>query len=903
MTRAAPLIQNFNAGELTPLMLGRTETNTYASGARIMENMIALPQGPATTRPAWVLVAEAKYHDKLSRLLSFEFSDEQVYQLEHGDRYIRFFTNRAPIVVAATDAQVVNGDFVTDAANWTDASDAGGSIAHNATDQRLDLIGAGLTSRGIAEQAIATSQVGQQHVVAFDLHGLRGDHIKFAVGTATGLEDIRECVELDAGFHVVAFTPTAGTFHLRFINELSKTMQIDNVTLLNGGATLPAAPIPLELKTPYEEGRLVLLKKAQSWDVMFITARPYRPYKLERRGNTTWSLVEILFKAGPYLTENIDDKKTIQFAATTGDTTATAVGHSPFKPRDIGRLLALRQATTRGYGVITAYQSPTLVDVTVIETVPAGAQVNWRFGLYHDDEGYPAAATFHDERFVMIGPREQPNRADLSATDRFETFGAEDPDDLKDDDPIAVTVAADQVPVLRWGLSQRQLLLGGIANEIRLGSDNASQPLTPTNVHRRLETRYGSADIQPVTASNATLFVQQHRRKLREAAYSLEADGIVAPDLTIRSEHITRTPIARVTYQQEPDSLIWTCDDEGRQNSCVYQRDEEVVGWSRHPLPKELFLEDVSANPGVSCDELWGVLRYEHGGTVKRYICVQGKRFEGGDGRVIRGDPREDFNALDLSLTLDNTIDATLTPAATTGDGVAFDADAAVFTAGADEGRFIYYRYPDADDEYNPLWSTARARIVQVVSPSRVLADIEVDFPSTAPIAPKAWRQTVIAIAGLDHFEGREAYVSGDGVSLGWFPVVGGQADIGAAEDPGWATLHAGLPFVQRLMPMPFEAGAAEGSALGTRRRISRAAIFMVASARGFKLGRSVKLAKAQPDRWLSDPMGEAPALYTGHVWVQFAGTVDELAELLLIQDKPEPLTVTAIKVELENDE
>ena len=94
----AHLIQNtFNAGELSPLLDGRSDLSKYANGADTLENFIPMVQGGLQRRPGSVYVAEVKDSSKSTRLVEFEFSTSQAYIIEFGDLYCRFYKNNGRI--------------------------------------------------------------------------------------------------------------------------------------------------------------------------------------------------------------------------------------------------------------------------------------------------------------------------------------------------------------------------------------------------------------------------------------------------------------------------------------------------------------------------------------------------------------------------------------------------------------------------------------------------------------------------------------------------------------------------------------------------------------------------------------------------------------------------------------
>jgi len=91
--RLNPIVNSFSSGELSPRLMGRTDSPKYASGCEKMENFIALPHGGAKRRGGTRFINEVKDSTKTTRLIPFEFSVDQTYVLEFGNNYIRFYTN------------------------------------------------------------------------------------------------------------------------------------------------------------------------------------------------------------------------------------------------------------------------------------------------------------------------------------------------------------------------------------------------------------------------------------------------------------------------------------------------------------------------------------------------------------------------------------------------------------------------------------------------------------------------------------------------------------------------------------------------------------------------------------------------------------------------------------------
>ena len=92
MTKASPILENFNTGEMSPLLAGRVGFDKYPNGASILENFIPTTQGPNQRRAGTRYVYPVKDSAKKVLLVPFEYSVTQAYMLEFGDYYVRFYT-------------------------------------------------------------------------------------------------------------------------------------------------------------------------------------------------------------------------------------------------------------------------------------------------------------------------------------------------------------------------------------------------------------------------------------------------------------------------------------------------------------------------------------------------------------------------------------------------------------------------------------------------------------------------------------------------------------------------------------------------------------------------------------------------------------------------------------------
>ena len=72
-------------------------------------------------------------------------------------------------------------------------------------------------------------------------------------------------------------------------------------------------------------------------------------------------------------------------------------------------------------------------------------------------------------------------------------------------------------------------------------------------------------------------------RQVRELAYdrnSYASDN----DLTALCEQITASPIANMSLQTNPDTILWCAHEDGRLSAFIYDRENNVMAWAKMPM-------------------------------------------------------------------------------------------------------------------------------------------------------------------------------------------------------------------------------------------------------------------------------------------------------------------------------
>lgn len=368
-------------------------------------------------------------------------------------------------------------------------------------------------------------------------------------------------------------------------------------------ALIESSPgVPLEVATVYPTAVLQELYMVQSNDTLYIFHENYPTKKLRRTDDTTWTFTDVQWIDGPYLDTNIEDT-TVTPSAVTGSTvtltfssTTGVNGGAGFTSADVGRWVRANRAGVWGYGQIVSVTDSTHVVVFVEKDFKdTTATSEWRLSAFSSTLGYPAVGVLHEGRMVITLGQDiwgsiSGDFETFSPTSDKTTVNADNTTTVQsavtDGDSYHYRISPDTATNIRWMVSSTVLFLGTQGGEYIMRASSTEAGITPTNVQVVQISAFGSARIQPIKTNNAAIFVQRFRRKILELVYSSTDLQYKVTDLTLYAEHITKTGISSIAYQQEPNSIIWAARDDGQFIGLTYNRDENVFAFHEHSIGK-----------------------------------------------------------------------------------------------------------------------------------------------------------------------------------------------------------------------------------------------------------------------------------------------------------------------------
>jgi hypothetical protein len=856
MPRFAHAHTNFTSGELSPRLDGRIDLSKYRNGVTNLENFLVHPHGGVVRRPGTEFIAEVKTSSLSTRAISFEFNTEQVYLIEAGNQYFRFYKDGGQIL-------------------------SGGSIVEIST----PYLTAELFELKYAQSADTMFIVHPNHAprkltrtsdTAWTL-----TEVPFEFGPFLDENTTDTTITANARTGTVTLTASASLFASTDVGRLVK--------IYDGFAKISAftsATVVSAVVQPNLDGRSELLPEYAATTISFTEGDPSSTgaEHNDRIVDTAKAFKDQGFKVGQKITvsgASSDNNGDHLIAEVTDDTILTA-------PSDD---LANQSAGS---------------SFTIVGKLEATDE--WSLGAFSSTTGFPGAICFFEERLVYGGTTSQPQTVFFSESGGFDQFntGADDAD------AMVFTLASSQVNVIRSLVPSRTLIVLTTGAEFSAGSGSNLDPITPTNIQIKRQTTHGTANVSPVTAGSAVLFLQRAKRKIRELQYNFDVDGFVAPDMTILSEHVSEGGFVELAVQQEPDNVIFAVRADGQLCGLTYRREEQVVAWHRH------IIAGISGAATITVTDFSNIatgttLKFTKSDGTTVTVTCQGAGAGTPDANKFFHNESNNTTADNLFTLLNGLDDFTVAnPAAnvvtvteTTRAGTGFlsiessDTTRLAVTSQSNalvESVAVLPGDLNEDEVYVVVQRTING------STKRFIERLtNIDFGTTASDAFYVDSgltysgSAATSISGLNHLEGESVTILANGAAHPNKTVASGAITL----DRSATKAQIGLGYTSQFKTMRIEGGSAQGTSQGAIKRIHDVTVRFFRTI-GAKVGSSATNNDLLPFRSSADEMGQALDLFTGDKTIEFPNGYDADAFVFVKQDQPLPMSVLGIYARME---
>jgi len=660
--RVSPAVSNFNAGELGATLEGRVDLAKYQNGLKRCENFIPLVQGALQRRGGTRFVAEVKDSADRTWTARFEFSATQAFVLEFGDLYVRFYTDHgvvesAPGVPYEIVSPYAAADLITDEGTFALSIEQSGDvlyIASNGDIQPQTLTRFGNTNWVFADYEPTTGPFLDQN---------KDETQVLWASAATG------SITLKSNANLFASTDVGRLVRLQAQNLDVDPWEPDSNAAVNAG----------DLRR-YDGKTYKALNSNKTG-----TIPPTHSSGVARDGNDT--------SIGVYWEYQDANYGVVKITAYTSATEVTATVLTQLPAGVVGSAKTITGITQANPGVVTsaAHGIPTattvylygVVGMTEVNnkffrtgtvgantfdlaqtnttsntayssggTAVVNATTRWSLGAWSETTGYPTAVAFAFERLWWAAGLQLWS----SVPGQYDDLSPDTSGSVTADSAITRTLTAQDVNQILWLVEADRLIIGTPGGEFALGPITSVDPLGPDNVQIKRQSKKRCRAVQPLIVGTSVVYVQRSGRRLLRLEYSFEIDRFSSANMNALAPHITRTGIVGMAYQSEPDSVIWCWLADGSLIGFTLDTEQDVIGWHRHPLGGDGFVESVECipDPNGDRDEVWLIVRRTINGATKRFVEYMERAHE-------EGDDQENGFYVDAGLTYDGVAVSTVT--------------------------------------------------------------------------------------------------------------------------------------------------------------------------------------------------------------------------------------------------
>lgn len=583
------LIQpSFTTGEISEDVSARIDLEQYKSALLVAENAVIRPYGSVCRRQGSKYIGECKYSNKYTRLIEFNYKENESYLLEVGERYIRIWKNEVYLgIELATPFE----EWLIPSLKFTQSADVMFICSGKYTVMTLSRYGEynwvfesyrfdefpyepintdndhRITVTGSPDNAMITST---KNLFTYDM-----------VGTVIKLAQYMPAQYTKAMGGIVKHTEGGGFFQKSYTTN-------ENINF--------------NVKTYSSDSEI-------SWK--FVTHGTWTgTVKLEisRDNGATWKAYRSYTSNNDY---NVSDSGTLEKGTQTRVTSEISSGVANV---DLTYLPYTNYGLVKIIGVSNA-QVATGIVVSPISFNEATS--DWYLSVWNDKNGFPKLCTFFQDRLIFANTSRYSNYIWMSRTGDYANFGVEKVSGtITDDSAVTIAVISRKQFDIRHLVPANDLIILTNGNEWII---DGSTVITPSHVNPKLQTQYGCSEVEPQYIGNRCVYIQSRGGAIRDMGYSYESDNYAGQDLSLFAKHLIKNhEFVSSTYAQDPDSILYLVRTDGTMICLTYIREQQVYGWS-HFTTKGRYLYAEAISEGQQ-DSLYMVVERIINGQVKRLI-------------------------------------------------------------------------------------------------------------------------------------------------------------------------------------------------------------------------------------------------------------------------------------------
>lgn len=625
---------NMTRGEITPYVHARGDTDHYQAGLALARNMVVLRYGGLTRCPGTTFDGLTKNANKTSRFIPFEFNRTQVFAIEAGDLYFRFWTPTGRIESPPGTPVEITSPYLEADLKY---------IQVRQSADRLYIVCRGYQPRTLtrtSDTVWTLALYAPQDGPYLEINTTATTLTPAARGSLTP-----SMTSLVAPSGTVLSSGAAADAWEVFDASKETFSNVDGGSFgwvqyrLPGGAQKVVDAYWLTSASADDSDDM-----PSSWELQGSNNGIDWTTLDGRTNQTGWTAVETRFfdfdNAVPFEYHRLNfrgaggldaiNASIAEFSMHESSLTQTAFnltassttginGGAGFATTDVGRAIRLLGSDGRWrWAEIVSRTSSTVVTIKLHNHALPDLSpiISWALGAWSTTSGWPSAIAIYEDRLAFARTDIDPLGGWLSVSADYDNFRKSQPG--VDDDGISFRLTGGKLNDIGW-LSEGKDILAGTAGSLRaVGRNNPNTALSPSNVRQRSETLTPSSRAEPVDIENVILFLDFYEQRLYEAAWTYEIDGYLAREVSTLNEHLFAAGVQKIVYLSHPHRLIIGLRYDGQLIAFAYDRDQKVTGATLIDIGG--VVEDVTQLSGVTGTDLWLTVKRTLNGSVKRTV-------------------------------------------------------------------------------------------------------------------------------------------------------------------------------------------------------------------------------------------------------------------------------------------
>mgnify|MGYP003146208954 CR=1 FL=1 len=648
MAKSRLLQASFVSGELSPLLVGRSDLDQYYQGLQTAENLVIVPQGGVKRRAGTEFIAKALTLLERVTVAPTMINGGTAATINDGDDTTNTATTTAigvinPYVVAEYD--LTTPTYV----EFADVRDVVLSLG-SSTEFLIEHSDDAITWATAANvPSIGT--------VAQDFRLFVGATKRYWRFVRVGATDMTTSVISLGEFNLQKTQAT-----LSKVKTFDFSVESDRhylMVLTQGNLRIYRTPDihVADVKMPYIDGQVMRVRDAQTESVMLMFHEDTQPIRLINGGTDgSWALDNVPFDNVPQydyfdgssptpisdvqvitlssfqtgdtfqldiegvLSKNItfsgdastDERnstvfniqKNIQEMPVMGDSGVSVVRIGSYQYR-----ITSSDASAKDFELFTGFQTGGAAGaVRTIACVHTSSGSPRSENVWSNTRGYPKMGVFFDGRLWIGGTKSKPQSILASKSGAFFDF---DIDEGDDDEGMFITISARKLSDIVDINPARGLQV------FTAGSEFLVKGNTPSTISIDAQTQHGASPMEVKSVDGATLFLDRNGKTLREYLYNFNEDSYTSNDLSVLASHLINAPtdIAMLSGSTSEDAnWLFIANVDGSMVVLNTLRSQDINGFT--PMTTQGFVSTLS----VVDDQLYMINKRTLGGVESNFI-------------------------------------------------------------------------------------------------------------------------------------------------------------------------------------------------------------------------------------------------------------------------------------------